>query len=103
MYFIAQLTEREVYILATHKSAIKRDKQNKKRRIRNKNFRSLMKTKVKTALTAIEEKDAAKAQALLKGTISTISKTASKGIIHKNTASRKISRLTKRVNTLPTA
>jgi small subunit ribosomal protein S20 len=51
----------------------------------------------------MEEKDAAKAQALLKETISTISKIASKGIIHKNTASRKISRLTKRLNTLPTA
>jgi small subunit ribosomal protein S20 len=103
VYFVAQLTEREVYILAIHKSAIKRDKQNKKRRMRNKNFKSLMKTKVKTALTAMGEKDAAKAQALLKETISTISKIASKGIIHKNTASRKISRLTKRVNTLPTA
>jgi small subunit ribosomal protein S20 len=60
-----------------------------------------MKTKVKAVLTAVEEKDAAKAKTLLREVITTISKTASKGVIHKNTASRKISRLTKRVNTLP--
>jgi len=87
--------------LATHKSAIKRDKQNKKRRIRNKAIKSFMKTKVKAVLAAVEEKDPTKAQLFLKEAIATISKTASKGVIHKNTASRKISRLTKRVNTLP--
>jgi small subunit ribosomal protein S20 len=87
--------------LATHKSAIKREKQNKKRRARNKAIKSLMKTKVKAVFTAVEGKDAAKAQTSLKEAITTISKTASKGVIHKNTASRKISRLTKRVNTLP--
>jgi len=87
--------------LATHKSAIKRDKQNKTRRIRNKNIKSFMKTKVKALLTAVEEKDPAKAKASLQEAISIISKSASKGVIHKKTASRKISRLTKRVNTLP--
>jgi small subunit ribosomal protein S20 len=60
-----------------------------------------MKTKVKAVLTAVEEKDPVKARASLQQAISIISKTASKGVIHKNTASRKISRLTKRVNTLP--
>jgi len=60
-----------------------------------------MKTKVKAVLTVVDEKDTAKALSSLKAAISTISKTASKGVIHKNTASRKISRLTKRVNTLP--
>ncbi len=87
--------------MATHKSAIKRDKQNKKRHARNKGIKTLMKTKVKAVLTAVEGKDPAKAKISLKEAISTISKTASKGVIHKNTASRKISRLTKRVNTLP--
>ena len=87
--------------MATHKSAIKRDKQNKTRRIRNKNIKSFMKTKVKALLTAVEEKDPAKAKASLQEAISIISKSASKGVIHKKTASRKISRLTKRVNTLP--
>lgn len=87
--------------MATHKSAIKRDRQNKKRRIRNKAIKSFMKAKIKAVLTAVEKKDGAKAKALLKEATTTISKTASKGVIHKNTASRKISRLTKKVNTLP--
>ncbi len=87
--------------MAIHKSVIKRDKQNKKRRMRNKSAMSLMKTKVKALLTAVEEKDGVKARASLKEAISTISKTASKGIIHKNTAARKISRLTKKVNIQP--
>jgi small subunit ribosomal protein S20 len=85
--------------LATHKSALKRHRQNQKRRLRNKIIRSQLKTSVKSYVTAIESKDKTAALEATKAAISTISKTASKGVIHKKTASRKISRLTKKVNT----
>ena len=86
--------------MATHKSALKRHRQNQKRRLRNKIVRSQLKTSVKSYVAAIEGKDKAAAQEAAKAAISTISKTASKGVIHKKTASRKISRLAKKVNTL---
>jgi small subunit ribosomal protein S20 len=89
--------------LATHKSALKRHRQNQKRRLRNKIIRSQLKTSVKSYVTAIESKDKTAAQEATKAAISTISKTASKGVIHKKTASRKISRLARKVNTLSQA
>jgi small subunit ribosomal protein S20 len=89
--------------LATHKSALKRHRQNQKRRLRNKIIRSQLKTSVKAYVTAIESKDKTAAQEATKAAISTISKTASKGVIHKKTASRKISRLARKVNTLSQA
>jgi small subunit ribosomal protein S20 len=89
--------------LATHKSALKRHRQNQKRRLRNKIIRSQLKTSVKSYVTAIESKDKVAAQEAAKAAISTISKTASKGVIHKKTASRKISRLARKVNTLSQA
>ncbi len=89
--------------MATHESALKRNRQNQKRRLSNKIIRSQMKTSVKSLATAIEGKDTSAAQQTLRETISTIAKTASRGIIHKKTASRKISRLAKRVNAMPKA
>jgi small subunit ribosomal protein S20 len=89
--------------LATHKSALKRHRQNQKRRLRNKIIRSQLKTSIKSFVTAIESKDKPAAQEAAKAAIATISKTASKGVIHKKTASRKISRLARKVNTLPQA
>jgi small subunit ribosomal protein S20 len=56
-----------------------------------------MKTAVKAAIEAVETKDA-NAAAALSSAVSVVAKSASKGLIHKNTAARKISRLTKRVN-----
>ena len=56
-----------------------------------------MKTAVKAAIEAVETKDA-NAAAALSSAVSIVAKSASKGLIHKNTAARKISRLTKRVN-----
>ena len=89
--------------LATHKSALKRHRQNQKRRLRNKIIRSQLKTSIKSFVTALESKDKPAVQEAAKAAISTISKTASKGVIHKKTASRKISRLARKVNTLPQA
>jgi len=84
--------------MANHKSAMKRDRQSKVRRLRNRIYKSKMKTlvrKVEDALVAGSEEDARAALAIA---VPVIQKTASKGTIHKKNASRKVSRLTRRVN-----
>jgi len=86
--------------LANHKSALKRNRQNQLRRLRNRSNKSMMKTVVKKVLEAIELNSAEQAQEALKAAIPLIAKTAVKGSIHKKNASRKVSRLTKRVNAL---
>jgi len=86
--------------LATHKSAEKRNRQNMKRRERNISIKSKVKTSIKKVLGAVDKKDAAGSKTVLHSAISTIDKAVSKGVLHKNTASRKISRLTKKVNKL---
>lgn len=84
--------------MANHKSALKRHRQSIEARDRNRASRSRMKTAVKTAVQAVEAKDENAAKSL-SAAVSVIAKSASKGLIHKNTAARKISRLTKRANT----
>jgi small subunit ribosomal protein S20 len=59
-----------------------------------------MKTSLKSLSDAVDGKDKAAAKESLRATSATIARTAAKGVIHKKTASRKISRLTKRVNSL---
>ena len=83
--------------MANHKSALKRHTQSLKNRERNRSNRTRLKTAVKSVLEAVEKKDV-NAAAILSSTVSVVAKSASKGLIHKNTAARKISRLTKRVN-----
>ncbi|MFH1215866.1 MAG: 30S ribosomal protein S20 [Pseudomonadota bacterium] len=84
--------------MANHKSAIKRNRQNLLRRARNRSNRSMVKTAIKAVDTAIEQQSVDQAQAALKAAIPVIQKAASKGTLHKQNASRKVSRLTKRVN-----
>lgn len=84
--------------MANHKSAEKRSRQNTTRRARNKAIRSGMKSEIKKVVTAVEENNVEKAQEALKMAIKVIDKTASRGTIHKKNASRKISRLSKRVH-----
>jgi len=86
--------------LASHKSAEKRNRQNKKRRLRNISVKSLVKTTTKKVLQAVEAKDSEGAKQKLLDAVSMIDKAAAKKIFHKNMASRKISRLTRKVNTL---
>ena len=86
--------------MATHESALKRHRQSLKRRLRNRAVRTQMKTSIKALSEAVEGTDKPAAKESLRKTTATIAKTASKGVIHKKTASRKISRLTKRVNSL---
>jgi small subunit ribosomal protein S20 len=86
--------------LATHQSAIKRAKQNEKRRTRNLHIETSIKTSVKKVREAIDEKDSEGAKKALLKAIPLIQKGHSKGILHKNTSARKISRLTQAVNAL---
>jgi len=91
---------REEIFLANHKSAEKRARQSEKRRARNASAKSRVKTAVKATLTSVEGKDAEKSREVLLNTTKVIAKASAKGIFHKKTAARKISRLTKKVNAL---
>ncbi|MGD9073716.1 MAG: 30S ribosomal protein S20 [Desulfobacteraceae bacterium] len=86
--------------MATHKSALKRAKQSKIKRLRNIGYKTKAKRAVKEVRTAVTNNSADEARASLVRAVSVIQKTASKGIIHKNKASRKISRLARHVNKL---
>jgi len=81
-------------------SAEKRAKQAEKRRIRNKAVKSNLKTATRQVSLAVEQGNLEAAKAALVVAIPTLQKAASKGVIHKRTASRKVSRLTRRVNAL---
>ena len=85
------------------KSAIKRNKQNEKRRLRNRYFLGRARTYVKQARQAIESEDLDKARAATQQAISALDKAAEKGIVHKNNASRRKSRLMKRLVSLEKA
>ncbi len=86
--------------MANHKSAEKRNRQAQIRRMRNRINRSKMKTAVKSLNSAIESGSVEEAKSALTVAVPVIAKTASKGTIHKKNASRKISRLTRRVNAM---
>lgn len=86
--------------MATHKSAIKRARQNKKRRLRNRMYKTRVKNAVRKVKEAVAQNSLEEAQKRLPEAVSIIQKTAGKGIIHKRNAARKISRLTKLVNKL---
>jgi small subunit ribosomal protein S20 len=87
-------------LLPNIKSAIKRNKQNEKRRLRNRYFLGRARTYVKQARQAIESEDLDKARAATQQAISALDKAAEKGIVHKNNASRRKSRLMKRLVSL---
>jgi len=86
--------------VANHKSAAKRNRQNTIRNARNNHVRTTMRTLVKNVREAVAAGDSDAAQTALAKAIPYIDKTSTKGVIHKATASRKISRLTKLVNNL---
>ena len=84
--------------MANIKSAKKRIKVIEAKTLRNKMIKSGVKTSVKKVRTAIESGDKEAAGSALIAATSAIDKAASKGVFHKNTASRKISRLSQAVN-----
>ena len=84
--------------MANIKSAKKRILVTETKTARNKAIKSKVKTYVKKVETAVEKKDVEAAKVALKEAISVINKAGSKGVYHKKTVSRKISRLSKAVN-----
>ncbi|NOR24643.1 MAG: 30S ribosomal protein S20 [Desulforhopalus sp.] len=89
--------------MANHKSAEKRNRQAQAARLRNKMNRTKMKSIIRKLDEAVDAGTADVAKDVLVEATSVIARTASKGTIHKRNASRKISRLTKRVNKMTTA
>ena len=86
--------------MANIKSAKKRVLVNQKKADRNKSIKSAVKTSIKKVEAAVVAKDKEAAVAALANALSTIDKAATKGVYHKNNAARKVSRLSKAVNTL---
>ncbi|WP_041083145.1 30S ribosomal protein S20 [Thermotoga profunda] len=80
------------------KSVVKRAEEALKRKVRNRAYKTQMKNAIKKVLEAVKTKEPADSiDKLLKNAISTIDKAASKGIIHKNQAARRKSRLVKAI------
>jgi small subunit ribosomal protein S20 len=86
--------------VANHKSALKRARQNEERRIRNKAVRTQVKNVVKQLRQTVAAQSSEEAAKQIQTAQAVIDKAAKKGVIHPNTAARKISRLTKHVNSL---
>ena len=79
--------------MANHKSAIKRIRQNDKRRLTNRLHRGAMRTEVKKFREAIDAGDKDAATVALASAIARVGTNGNKGVLHKRTASRRISRL----------
>lgn len=84
--------------MPNHKSAEKRTRQIEKRRLANRAIVGRMRTAIKKARQALEDK-IPEAQALVKEAVSFIDKAVTKGVVRRNTGSRYISRLTRRTST----
>ncbi|MDF1614622.1 30S ribosomal protein S20 [Desulfurivibrio dismutans] len=84
--------------MANHKSAIKRNRQNVVRRERNRSNRSRLKTLYRRIDEAMVANSPDQAREALQNAVPMIAKAVNKGVLHRNTAARKISRLTRRVN-----
>jgi small subunit ribosomal protein S20 len=89
--------------VATHKSAIKRQKQAEKKHEINKSVKSMLKTLAKKVEQAVEAKNADVAKEAMVKAMKAYDKAASQGILHKSTASRKISRLSTKVGKISAA
>ena len=86
--------------MANHKSALKRACQNEIRRLRNKSVKTRVKSIVKEVRLSVNKSSKEEVLKKLDTAKSNIDRAAQKGVIHKKTASRKISRLSKLVNTI---
>jgi len=86
--------------MANIKSAIKRAKVSEKRRLQNASQKSALRTAVKTAESALNNGNAETAQEAIRAAMKKLDKAVTKGLIHKNAASRKKSRLAKKLNAL---
>jgi len=79
--------------MASHASALKKNRQDEKRRLRNRSHAARLRTQMKKIRQALESGDAPGAQALMKDTVSLVDRTAKHRVIHPNAASRTKARL----------
>ncbi len=86
--------------MASHKSAIKRARQNENRRLRNRSIRTRAKSSIKDVRLAVGQNQPEDALRKLNEAKSAIGKASKRGVIHKRAAARKISRLSRLVNSL---
>lgn len=86
--------------MANHKSALKRQRQNEKRRLYNKMYRTRARTFVKKARATIASGDVEAAKEATRLAIQDLDKAASRGVIHRNNAARRKSRLMKQLAAL---
>ena len=84
--------------MANHKSALKRHRQSLKRNLRNRMVKTRIKNVVKAVRQAVDEKDAEKASVALNEAAAMLDRAASKKVIHKRQAARRISRLQSAIN-----
>ncbi len=89
--------------MANTRSALKRMRQSEKRRVRNAAVRSSVRTAVKTTRTALAAASLEDARASLARAIRLLDKAVTKGVVHKNAAARKKSRLSRQLNVLAAA
>ena len=89
--------------MANSKSALKRVRTNERNRLRNRPYRSASRTLVKKAELAIQSGEQAEAQDAVAKAIAMLDRTAGKGIIHKNNAARRKSRLMAKFNAASSA
>ncbi len=89
--------------MARHLSALKRARQNKKRRLRNQGRKTQVKHRVRDVRLAVAKNNLPEAETALQKAIPIIAQVAGKGTLHWRAAARKISRLTRQVNALKSA
>ena len=85
------------------KSAAKRHRQSERRRVRNKSIRSHFRSAIKDVRSAVVSSNLAASEAALRTAERLLGKAATKGVLHRNAASRHLSRLSRHVNTLRAA
>jgi small subunit ribosomal protein S20 len=81
-------------------SVLKRARQAEKRRLRNRSVRSMIKTATKKLFEAVEANDKERVERALGEAVKVIDSARSKGVLHRNTAARNISRLARRANSV---
>ena len=84
--------------MASHASALKKNRQDQKRRLRNRAHASKLRTQLKKIQEALKGADAAAAAGMMKETVSLVDRTAKHRVIHPNAASRTKSRLARALN-----
>ena len=89
--------------MANHASALKRHRQSEKRRVRNQAIKTRLRHLVRDVRTAVSGRDAEAARTSLARAARALDKAVTKGVLHRNSASRKIARLARAVGQLATA